>query len=61
MTELIHRGIEYWYWPTILSHKDCKRLINLSKDNWDEATIGKPEGKTISNDRKSDVVFVNDQ
>jgi len=57
----MHSGLGYWYWQKEVSHEDCQRLINLSKDNWDEATIDKPEGKTISNARKSDVVFVNDQ
>jgi PKHD-type hydroxylase len=57
----MHSGLEYWYWPKEVSHEDCQRLINLSKDNWDEAGVDGPEGKTISNDRKSDVVFVNDQ
>jgi len=54
-------SLGYWYWKTILSHKDCQRLLNLSKDNWDEAATGTPEGKTFSNARKSNVVFVNDQ
>ena len=55
-------GFGCWIWPkNTISPKDCQRLINLNKDAWAEAIVITRKEDISSNDRKSDVVFVNDQ
>ena len=50
---------EYCYWDKIISHKTCKKLIDLGKGNWDRAKL--KEEKYDKNVRKSDIVWIKEQ
>jgi PKHD-type hydroxylase len=52
---------DYWYWKLDISHEDCQKIINLSEDNWKEAsTFGSAMNKGEET-RKSDIVWITEQ
>ena len=53
----------YWYWNKEIPHETCQKIINLGKEEWNQAqTFGSVEkNKPLDNVRKSDVAWINDQ
>ena len=60
---LTTRGNDFWYWEKVISHEICKKLINLGKGKWNQATTfgSAKEGKSLVGIRKSDIVWINEQ
>ena len=54
---------DYWCWKAEISHKNCQKIINLSEDNWNEASTFGSEVDIQKKDnvRKSDIVWITEQ
>ena len=54
---------DYWCWKAEISHKNCQKIINLSEDNWNEASTFASEGdiQMKVGVRKSDIVWITEQ
>jgi len=51
---------EYWFWEKEIPHKTCKKLIELGKGKWKQATVDSDK-KKLDKIRKSEVIWVNEQ
>jgi PKHD-type hydroxylase len=54
---------DYWFWKAEISHENCQKIINLSEDNWNEASTFASEVdiQMKGGVRKSDIVWITEQ
>jgi len=54
---------DYWFWKAEISHENCQKIINLSEDNWNEASTFASEVdiQMKVGVRKSDIVWITEQ
>jgi PKHD-type hydroxylase len=57
------RDNNYWFWKAEISHENCQKIINLSEDNWNEASTFASEVdiQMKVGVRKSDIVWITEQ
>ena len=54
---------DYYFWKSEISHENCQKIINLSEDNWNEASTFASEVdiQMKVGVRKSDIVWITEQ